>query len=29
MHPSVARRLYGYADQLDAMSFDFVPLDAS
>lgn len=27
MHPSVAQRLYGYADQLDAMSFEFVPLD--
>jgi hypothetical protein len=27
MHPSVAQRLYGYADQLDAMSFEFVPLE--
>jgi hypothetical protein len=28
LHPSVPQRLYGYADQLDAMSFEFVPLEA-
>ena len=27
MHPVVAQRLSGYADQLDAMSFEFVPLE--
>ncbi len=27
LHPSVPQRLYGYADQLDAMSFEFVPLE--
>ena len=27
LHPSVPQRLYGYADQLDAMSFAFVPLE--
>lgn len=27
LHPSVPQRLQGYADQLDAMSFDFVLLD--
>lgn len=27
MHLSVGERLYGYAGQLDAMSFEFVPLE--
>ncbi|GAA1427698.1 hypothetical protein GCM10009616_05570 [Microlunatus lacustris] len=27
LHPSVEQRLDGYADQLEAMSFEFVPLE--
>jgi hypothetical protein len=27
LHPSVPQRLYGYAEQLDAMSFEFVPFE--
>ena len=27
LHPSVPQRLHGYADQLDAMSFEFLPFE--